>query len=319
MDVRALEYFLALADTGSATRAAEQCFVTQPSLSRQIQALEREAGTALFERQPRGMVLTRAGRILEPQVREHLYRHRDLLGVLANLREQELRLRVACPLMISLEAVLPYMAGHAAPIVDVVETAPDEAYGYVLRNEVDLAITTWPPPAGLRGRLLFETPLFAQVGPELFPDHPETLELSELVGLPVFTSDAHSGVRAIFDREVVAAGLELDIAGEATHIQVAQALAASRRGVAIGVSAAAHGLRNIPLTSGGRAILAQDWVGWSSSHYAAERIEPFLDEFLDWLSGQLAERYLPPGSGGPNQGERSSSGRAEDQDRHSRA
>ncbi|MEB4615690.1 LysR family transcriptional regulator [Leucobacter sp. M11] len=295
MDIRALEYFLALADTGSATRAAAQCFVTQPSLSRQIQALEREAGTALFERQPRGMILTRAGRILEPQVREHLYRHRDLVGVLGSLRDQELRLRVACPLMISLEAVLPYMAEHASPIVDVIETAPDDAYEYVLRNEVDLAITTWPPPAGLRRRLLFETPLYAQVGPELFPEDPDAIELADLVGLPLFTSDGHSGVRAIFDREVVASGLEMTIAGEATHIQVAQALASSRRGVAIGVSAAAHGLRNIPLVNNGTPILAQDWVAWSSSHYAAERIEPFLDELLGWLSGQLAERYLPPG------------------------
>jgi len=60
--LRQIEYFLAVADTESVTQAAADLFVAQPSLSQQVGALERELGAELFERLPRGVRLTSAGR-----------------------------------------------------------------------------------------------------------------------------------------------------------------------------------------------------------------------------------------------------------------
>jgi DNA-binding transcriptional LysR family regulator len=62
MNLRQLEYFVAIVEEGSFTRAAERLLVAQPSLSQQIGALERELGGALLERLPRGARLTVAGR-----------------------------------------------------------------------------------------------------------------------------------------------------------------------------------------------------------------------------------------------------------------
>lgn len=67
MDLRQLKYFLAVADHGSFTRAAEALFVSQPALSQQIAVLERELGTPVFDRLSRRVELTSAGRVL----REH--------------------------------------------------------------------------------------------------------------------------------------------------------------------------------------------------------------------------------------------------------
>src|SRR5947209_870069 len=61
MNLRQLEYFVAIAEEGSFTRAAERLLVAQPSLSQQIAALEAELGGALLERLPRGVRLTVAG------------------------------------------------------------------------------------------------------------------------------------------------------------------------------------------------------------------------------------------------------------------
>ena len=64
MELHQLRYFVAVADEGSFTRAAEACLVAQPSLSQQIIKLEKELGTPLFERLGRRIQLTDAGRML---------------------------------------------------------------------------------------------------------------------------------------------------------------------------------------------------------------------------------------------------------------
>src|SRR5258708_9751344 len=65
MELRHLRYFIAVAEEGSLTVAAEKrLFVAQPSLSRQIRGLEQELGTDLRIRGARGVELTAAGRLL---------------------------------------------------------------------------------------------------------------------------------------------------------------------------------------------------------------------------------------------------------------
>jgi len=82
MNLRQLEYFVAIADAGSLSGAAERLFVSQPSLSQQIAALERELGGRLLERLPRGVRLTAAGQSLLPEARaaiRHAERGRRLV------------------------------------------------------------------------------------------------------------------------------------------------------------------------------------------------------------------------------------------------
>ncbi|MFI2241665.1 LysR family transcriptional regulator [Streptomyces chrestomyceticus] len=67
MDIRQLEYFLAIVDQGGFHRAATALYVSQPSLSQSVRALERDLGSDLFHRVGRRAVLTEAGQaLIEP-------------------------------------------------------------------------------------------------------------------------------------------------------------------------------------------------------------------------------------------------------------
>ena len=69
MDVRQLEYFVAVAEELSFTAAAARCHVVQSALSYQIARLERENGVLLFERTSRSVRLAPAGELLLPRAR----------------------------------------------------------------------------------------------------------------------------------------------------------------------------------------------------------------------------------------------------------
>lgn len=70
MEFRTLKYFLAVAKTGNISRAAEQVYVSQPALSRQMADLEKELGVRLLERGKRRTTLTEAGCLLKKRAEE---------------------------------------------------------------------------------------------------------------------------------------------------------------------------------------------------------------------------------------------------------
>lgn len=93
MELRQLRYFVAVAEEGNISRAAQKIFLTQPALSRQIKALEEELGQCLLERLAHSIKLTSAGEILLREARE-LLAHADQVIERVRATGSGLRLRV---------------------------------------------------------------------------------------------------------------------------------------------------------------------------------------------------------------------------------
>ncbi len=146
MHAAILKYFCAVARAGSIRKASEELHVATSALSRQIQKLEDELGTPLFERFPKGLRLTRAGEEVLRHADATLHEFEILKGQIASLKG----VKSGQVRMIALDSLLvkflpeQIMAFHAAhPGVDFrVQTGPHgRIAALVAEGEVDLGLT----------------------------------------------------------------------------------------------------------------------------------------------------------------------------------
>lgn len=113
MNLSDLRYLVAVADHRHFGRAAEACFVSQPTLSTQIKKLERELGVELFERHPRQVLLTAAGEQVLQHARQAVAEAEAIREVARQARDPEsgsLRLGV-------FPTLGPYLLPHVVPAV----------------------------------------------------------------------------------------------------------------------------------------------------------------------------------------------------------
>lgn len=111
LSLRQLEYVVAVADTLGFRRAAEQCHVSQPALSAQVQQLEAVLGVKLFERDARRVLLTPAGTELVARARRVLTEAQDILKAAARMGDP-----FAGPLHLgAIPTVAPYVLPEVVP------------------------------------------------------------------------------------------------------------------------------------------------------------------------------------------------------------
>jgi LysR family hca operon transcriptional activator len=241
MELRHLRYFIAVAEEGSLTNAAERRLHTaQPSLSRQIRDLELEVGTPLLERKARGIELTAAGRVFLDHAR---------LALLQVEAAGEAARRIARPDKASF--VLGFLTGHEViwlpealrilshelPGVEITlssQSSPELA-GALMRGKVDVAFLRREAQApGLAFKLLIKEPLVAVLlsGHRLAAR--KSIRPQDIAEEVYITpTKAAPALKAVIDGYAARNGITLKPEYEAENLSMAMSLVASTGGVTL--------------------------------------------------------------------------------------
>ncbi|MGY0489581.1 LysR family transcriptional regulator [Streptomyces sp. WG-D5] len=260
MELRHLEYFVAVAEEQNFTRAAARLHIVQSAVSAAVKTLERELDARLLDRNSKRVLLTDAGSALLPRARIVLDAARDAADAVAEVRGA-LRGTLRLGTLTSIRLIdLPRLLGEfhrRHPGVQVrITVAPTGSQGHLTalaERRLDLALVSLP---GARPAEFELTPLASSTLDLVVPgDHPlagrDSVRLSELAGLPFIDCPVGYGNRAVADRAFAAAGMPRQVTIEITDIATSADYVRAGLGVALiprFLADTAHGLAVLPVT-----------------------------------------------------------------------
>ncbi|MGW7316787.1 LysR family transcriptional regulator [Streptomyces sp. NPDC054854] len=248
MELRQLQYFVAVVEEAGFTRAAARLHLAQPGISAQIRQLERELGQPLLDRSGRSVTPTEVGRALLPYARAALaavegarqvadefgglLRGRVTIGVLSGAAVHEF----------DLAAVLAaFHERHPRIEVAVTEDSSERMLDALREGVLDLALiglADEDPPAGVSLQVLIDEPLVAAVAPgdplvALAADTDDgDVPLEALRDRPVISLPRGTGSRGVLERACARAGFRPRVVFEAADPRFLGQLAARGLGVA---------------------------------------------------------------------------------------
>jgi DNA-binding transcriptional LysR family regulator len=296
MDLRLLRYFVATADAGSATRAATELHVTQPVLSRQLRQLEHQLGLRLFERDGRRLRLTTAAEEFLTEARALLSQADQVERAAESLSSGRLSaLHLAAPTTTLTDVLAPFLAtlepDDPTPMVRELDPLGTVA---ALRAGADLAVVTRPPSRSLASRALAVLPVWAYVRPDDEWAHRGSVHVTELATRRLVLMTPDFRPRTLLDAAMDAADVGYGEHVEVTNAQVAQAIAAAGRGVAVVSDDPRFDLVPLHVDAPTGQVRIRLYAAWDRRHHAAG----VLAGLADRLAAFCVDRYGPEVSAG---------------------
>lgn len=288
VELRTVRYVLAVADAGSVVKAAEALHMTQPAVSRQVRALERELGAELFQRGSGALRLSPAGRHLLPTLRE-LVASADAADSTARAiaRGRLTELTFAAVSTTVTDVIAPFIATLAPDDPwPSVRTEPSEAVYAALGRGADLAIGAARPPSGMRHLAVVACPVYAYVRPDHAWAERASVAVDELVGQPVLTLPPSFQARRRLNAAWEEAGCEPSVLRTFDSAEVAMAVAASGRGVAVVSDDGRFGLRQVPITAASGRLEFTLHAAWDPGHHAGGQLRDMAQRLAAFAAGR---------------------------------
>lgn len=269
MDLRNIKYFLAVAEAGSITTAAQTLHISQPPLSMAMAKLEAELGVTLFDRMPRGVALTPPGRYLQTAGRRLLAEERRISSTLEAMgKGLEGELRIGAEPMGLLQVVssriASFLAVHPRISFELMDAHPSEVLENLANGHLDLAVIPYLPEeplplindVALSVDIVTTLPLTLIVPSAWNLDEHEPIDLATMRDktwiLPRRLSGARSLSRILDDRFTATGGSPKTVMPVPT-VQSAAALVAAGVGISVTSSemvAQQPGVSSIPVIGG---------------------------------------------------------------------
>lgn len=269
MELRQLQYLVAVVEEASFTRAAARVHVAQPGVSAQVRRLERELGQELLDRSGRVVRPTAAGAAVLPFARAALAAvdgARLVVDELAGLVRGRVTMGtiVGCGGLGLADVLAGFHRDHPGVEISLVEDSSDRLIEQLLDGRIDLALVglSGPPPAGVAAHVVTDEAIVAAVGSgDPWWDR-VTVTVGELRDRPLVCLPRGTGMRGVLDGACTAAGVSPRIAFESGDPGVVADLAARGLGVAIipETGARAHpDLRGVGFEPELRGFVALAW------------------------------------------------------------
>ncbi len=237
--LRALECLVAVLDTGSVTKAAATLHLSQPALSHQLAGLEREIGTPLLERLPRGVRPTTAGRAIADDARAAIAAAKRVLTVGHSVAQgAEGHLRIACAVSMTAGILAPalrtwYRRRPGIHITLTELTSADALADLVDSGQADLAIgprpTQWNGNTDLVGT--------EEVVAAMVPSHPlagtESVTFADVTQYRTVGYHPDNGLDAWLTEVAAREGVVLTPVMRTRQTSTAAELAAAGLGIAL--------------------------------------------------------------------------------------
>jgi DNA-binding transcriptional LysR family regulator len=258
MEIRQLRAFVAIAEAGTFTAAAQRVHVTQAAISMQIRQLENELGVKLFLRAPRRVVLTEAGEQLLQRARHILRDHDAAVDEVAELAgTQRGRLRIGSASAGVTTDVLPKLfkevrKQHADAHLSLVSGTSDALVIQLLNGELDLAFVSLPVEArGIHTERLSQDQLVAIASPRHTLAKQKTVSAYTLAGEKLILGERGGNTRRLIDRFFAQAGVTLHVSMELSRQAAIRRMVEENMGVGI-----------VPLQSVSEAVAKGRLVRW---------------------------------------------------------
>ncbi|MEU8819969.1 LysR family transcriptional regulator [Actinoplanes sp. NPDC048796] len=250
--LRALECLVAVADTGSITEAARLLHSSQPAVSQQIAALERETRTPLLHRESRGVSLTPAGRAAVTDARRAIDAAASAVrSARATGEAKGGTLRLVCAQSLTVPLLAPVIRAwhrhHPRVAIGLKEAVvPDGLFSLLEGGEADLLVLPGPVDGRYTSTVLAEEEIVLTAPRDHRLAERPSVELPELDGEDLVHFAPDNGLSAWLDRSLGAAGVSLTTVLRTAVTSAAPQLAAAGLGIAIGpVSAVSAGFPGV--------------------------------------------------------------------------
>ena len=249
MNDRELLYIKTIADTKSISKAAEELFIAQPSLSQSLQRIERELGTHLFIREPRGMKLTYAGEKYYLMAKEILDIYSDFKSEITHINELKAgRLVIGIARYMGMNIlpnVLPDFNKNYPNIEIIIREENTRALeNLVLGGNVDFALTHVHKKE-MNEKINYEIlkeDEFLLVTPKAYLINSDKIkikngksyvDLRDLEGEKFILLDINKGIRKVQDRTIKSYGINPEVVFTTKNFETAKRLAANGMGITI--------------------------------------------------------------------------------------